>query len=128
MEEVYNIPCIDGPHIRHGDHNTGDCQPGIDLPAHLRDGPHELFKAFEGQLVSLRRDKDLASGGQCVDGQHTQGGAAVQENDVILFLDATQALPQDGLPAHGVYQGDLHAGEFNICGEQVNPLQMVEDA
>ena len=45
----------------------------------------------------------------------------------ILSLYHVQILPQDGLTAHGVHQGDLHAGELNICGHQVNALRVVQD-
>ena len=45
----------------------------------------------------------------------------------ILSLERVQILPQDGLSAHGVHQGDLHAGELDVCGHQVNALRVVQD-
>ena len=45
----------------------------------------------------------------------------------ILSLERVQILPQDGLSAHGVRQGDLHAGELDVCGHQVNALRVVQD-
>ena len=45
----------------------------------------------------------------------------------ILPLERVQILPQDGLTAHGVHQGDLHAGELDVSGHQVNALRVVQD-
>lgn len=50
-----------------------------------------------------------------------------QEDMGILSLERVQILPQDGLSAHGVHQGDLHAGELDVCGHQVNALRVVQD-
>ena len=38
----------------------------------------------------------------------------------ILPLERVQILPQDGLTAHGVHQGDLHAGELDVSGHPVS--------
>ena len=45
----------------------------------------------------------------------------------ILSLERVQILPQDGLSAHGVHQGDLHAGELNVSRHQVNAFRVVQD-
>ena len=42
-------------------------------------------------------------------------------------LHSIQVLPQNGLPAHGVYQRHFHAGELNVGGHQVNALRVVQD-
>ena len=39
-----------------------------------------------------------------------------------------QILPQDGLPAHGVHQGHLHAGELDVGGHEVHAFRVVQDA
>ena len=36
-------------------------------------------------------------------------------------------MPQDGFTAHGVHQGDLHAGELNVSRHQVNTFRVVQD-
>ena len=59
--------------------------------------------------------------------EHTQGWLAVNQDMGILSLERVQILPQDGLSAHGVHQGDLHAGELDVCGHQVNALRVVQD-
>ncbi len=43
-------------------------------------------------------------------------------------LTRVQILPQDGLPAHGVHQRYLHAGELDVGGHQVHALRVVQDA
>ena len=45
----------------------------------------------------------------------------------ILSLERVQVLPQDGLTAHGVHQGDLHAGELDVGRHQVNAFRVVQD-
>ena len=46
----------------------------------------------------------------------------------ILSLERVQILPQDGFSAHGVHQGDLHAGELDVGGHEVHALRVVQDA
>ena len=46
----------------------------------------------------------------------------------ILSLHGVQILPQNRLPAHGVHQGDLHAGELDVGGHEVHTLRVVQDA
>ena len=78
--------------------------------------------------MGLHRHKYIVSRRQCVDGKHTQGRAAVQQNHVILIPDAVQIFPEYSFPAHGIYQSDLQAGQFNVGGEKVDPFLMVDDA
>ena len=37
-------------------------------------------------------------------------------------------MPQDGLPAHGVHQRHLHAGQLDVGGHEVHALRVVQDA
>lgn len=122
VEKVDNIPRVDGPHVCHGDQDTGNAQFGIDLPTHLGNCSQELFQALDGQIVGLHRDEDLVGGGQSIDSQHSQRGTAIQKNNIVLFLNTTQTFPQDGLPTHGVYQRNLQTGEFDVGGKQVDPF------
>ena len=45
----------------------------------------------------------------------------------ILSLQRVQILPKDGLTAHGIHQRDLHAGELDVGGHQVNAFRVVQD-
>ena len=45
----------------------------------------------------------------------------------ILSLERVQILPQDGLSAHGIHQRDLHTGELDVSGHQVNAFRVVQD-
>ena len=46
----------------------------------------------------------------------------------ILSLERVKILPQDGLTAHGIYQGNLHARELDVRRHQVNAFRVVQDA
>ena len=40
--------------------------------------------------MRLHGNQHLIRSGQGIDGQHTQGGAAVQQNHIVLFADTVQ--------------------------------------
>ena len=77
--------------------------------------------------MGLHGDQDIISRRQCVDGKHTQGRAAVQQDHVISVPDAVQIFPEYRFPAHGIDQCDFQAREFNVGREKVNPFLMVDD-
>ena len=116
-----------GAVVHHRQQYAVDLELGVDLPLHLVYGLEQLFQALGGQVLRLNGDYDPVGGGQGVDREHTQGWLAVNQDMGILSLERVQVLPQDGLTAHGVHQGDLHAGELDVCGHQVNALRVVQD-
>ena len=80
------------------------------------------------QILRLDGDYDPVGCRQCIDRKHPQGGLAVDEDVGILPLHGVQILPQDGLPAHGVHQRHLHAGQLDVGGHEVHALRVVQDA
>ena len=44
-----------------------------------------------------------------------------------MRLDRIDICPQHAFPAHGVDQLDFHAGQFNVCREQVNALTVMQN-
>ena len=116
-----------GSVVHHRQQYTVDLELGVDLPLHLIYGLEQLFQALGGQILRLNGDYDPVGGGQGVDREHTQGWLAVNQDMGILSLERIQILPQDGLTAHGIHQGDLHTGELDVGGHQVNPLWVVQD-
>ena len=116
-----------GAVVHHRQQYAVDLEFGIDLPLHLIDRLEQLFQALGGQILRLDGDYDPVGGCQRVDREHTQGWLAVNQDMGILSLERVQILPQDSLSAHGVHQGDLHAGELDVCGHQVNALRVVQD-
>ena len=104
-----------------------DLELGVNLPLRLVYGLEQLFQALDGQILCLNGDYDPVGGCQRVDREHTQGGLAVNQDVGILSLERVQILPQDSLTAHGVHQGDLHAGELDVGGHQVNAFRVVQD-
>src|SRR5699024_9811620 len=117
-----------GAVVHHRQQDTVDLDLGIDLPLHLIYGLEQLFQALGGQILRLDGDYDPVGGCQGVDCEHTQGGLTVNQDMGILSLERVQVLAQDGLTAHGVYQGDLHAGELDVSRHQVNALRVVQNA
>ena len=116
-----------GSVVHHRQQYTVDLELGVDLPLHLIYGLEQLFQALGGQILRLNGDYDPVGGGQGVDREHTQGWLAVNQDMGILSLERVQILPQDGLTAHGIHQGDLHTGELDVRRHQVNPLWVVQD-
>ena len=116
-----------GAVVHHRQQYAVDLEFGIDLPLHLIDRLEQLFQALGGQILRLDGDYDPVGGCQRVDREHTQGWLAVNQDMGILSLERVQILPQDSLSAHGVHQGDLHAGELDVSGHQVNAFRVVQD-
>ena len=117
-----------GSAVHHRQQNAVDLEFRVQLPLDLADGGQQLFQALGRQILRLDGDYDPVCSGQSVDREHPQGGLAIDEDMGILSLYGVQILPQDGLPAHGVYQRYLHAGELNVDGHQVHALRVVQDA
>ena len=116
-----------GAVVYHRQQYAVDLELGVDLPLHLVYGLEQLFQALGGQVLRLDGDYDPVGGGQGVDREHTQGGLTVNQDMGILSLERVQILPQDSLSTHGVHQGDLHAGELDVGGHQVNAFRVVQD-
>ena len=113
-EQGADLPGKVGPAVHHRQQDAVNEQLGIDLPPHLAHGLQELFKPFRREVLRLDGDDQAIGSGQGVDGEHTQGGLAVQQDVGVLFPNRVQILPQDGLAAHGVHQRHLHAGELDV--------------
>ena len=116
-----------GAVVHHRQQDTVNLELGVDLPLHLVYGLEQLFQALGGQVLRLNGDYDPVGSRQRIDREHTQGGLAVDQDMGILSLERVQILPQDSLSAHGVHQGDLHAGELDVGRHQVNPLRVMQD-
>ena len=116
-----------GAVVYHRQQYAVDLELGVDLPLHLVYGLEQLFQALGGQVLRLDGDYDPVGGGQGVDREHTQGGLTINQDVGILSLERVQILPQNSLSAHGVHQGDLHAGELDVGGHQVNAFRVVQD-
>ena len=63
-----------------------------------------------------------------IDGQHPQRRHGIQDYCIIGIPHQLQELPQNRLPAHGVYQCDFHARQFYVGRDQVHPFLMPEDS
>ena len=117
-----------GAVVHHRQQDAVDLELGVQLPLDLVDGGQQLLQPLGGQVLRLDGDYNPASGGQSVDREHPQGGLAVDEDMGILSLHGVQILPQDGLPAHGVHQRDLHARQLDVSGHEVHAFRVVQDA
>ena len=90
-------------------------------------GLEQLFQALGGQIFRLDGDYDPVGSSQGVDREHPQGGLTINQDMGILSLERVQILPQDSLSAHGIHQRDLHTGELDVSGHQVNAFRVVQD-
>ena len=75
----------------------------------------------------LRPGEGILHHPEGVDREHPQGGLTINQDMGILSLERVQILPQDGLSAHGIHQRDLHTGELDVSGHQVNAFRVVQD-
>ncbi len=113
--------------IRHRQEHAANLQPGVDLTLDAPHGAHQLRHILRRQIVRLDGDKHIIRRGQGVDDQHTQRGAAIQQNIVIVPLHAVHILPQDCFPAHHVHQPHLHGGQAAVSRNKVKALMVVHD-
>ena len=104
-------------------------QPGWRaLDAAYRAGLKNAEPATEDKaLPELSEGQTLPLSGAAVKEGKTTPPKHFTEDMGILSLERVQILPQDSLSAHGVHQGDLHAGELDVGRHQVNPLRVVQD-
>ena len=75
----------------------------------------------------MYRDDHAVGGGQGIDDRKAQGGAAVDEDVIIFLLYNVQILPQNGLPAHAVYQGYFRGCKTGVGGDEIHPFVMLPD-
>ncbi len=117
-----------GAVVHHRQQDAVNLELGVDLPLHLIYCLEQLLQTLGGQILRLDGNYDPIGGCQRIDRKHPQGGLAINQDMGILSLYRVKILPQDSLTAHGVHQGNLHAGELNVSRHQVNALRVVQDA
>ena len=70
-------------HFCHRQEHAANFQLGVDLPLDASHRAHQLRHVLRRQIVHLDGDQHIVGRGQGVDDQHTQRGAAIQQNIVI---------------------------------------------
>ena len=75
---------------------------------------------LNGYQYTIRRS-------QGVNGQHSQGGHTVQQDEVIRLADFVQHLPQNCFPAHHVHHGRFQTSQFNAGREKIYAFLLVQD-
>src|SRR5579871_2780224 len=73
--------------VVHGHDDPGYRERRIELPLDELDGLQKLADAFQCVEFRLDRDDNGITGDQGVQGQQTQGGRAVNENDIECLSD-----------------------------------------
>ena len=81
---------------------------------------------FDGEVMRLHGNLYHIRRCQSVDGQHPQGRTAFQQDHIILLPDAAQVFTQDRFTTHGVHQRNFQARQFNIGGQQVYALCLMD--
>ena len=61
-QQFHDFLRVGGPHIGHCDENTADGQVWVDLPLYFADGPHELFHAFQREVMGHHGDDKRVGG------------------------------------------------------------------
>ena len=94
--------------------------PFKDHPFQVRDD-----EAMQKTVASIARSGVLSPG---IVRPRPGGGYEIIANHIVAVTDAVQIVPQDRLPAHGIYQRDLQARQLDVSGEKVNALRMMNNA
>ena len=113
--------------VHHGQQDAVDLELRVNLPPYLVDRREELFQALGREVFRLDGNQYPVGGGKGVDRQHPQGGLAVNEDVGVLPFHRVQVLPQDGFTAHGIHQRNLHAGQLDVAGHEVDALRVAQD-
>ena len=108
-----------GAAVEHGQQHPLDGQLGVESPL---DQPHcgqQVAEALQGVVLALHRDQQGAGGAQGVDGEHLQGGGAVDEDIVVAGSQLLQGVLQQVLPVGDGDHFDAGPGQSLVGGEHI---------
>ena len=108
--------------VEHGGEYAGDFEVGVQAVLNLLDGVDQQCDGAQREELTNQRNNDALGGGQRVDGQQTQGGLAVDEDDVVFVADPAQCRGENLLASNLVDQLNFSCGEVNVGGQQVDVL------
>lgn len=101
-------------------------EAGVYLPPDPRHGLQEAGHAGCREVLGGDRDEDAVRGGQCVDGDYSQGGRAVDDDVVVVRLDGREPGAHHPLAGHRHEHRHLHGGELDVGGHEVDALAVAE--
>lgn len=101
-------------------------EAGVYLPPDPRHGLQEAGHAGCREVFGGNRDEDAVRGGQCVDGDYSQGGRAVDDDVVVVRLDGREPGAHHPLAGHRHEHRHLHGGELDVGGHEVDALAVAE--
>ena len=105
--------------VEHRDENTRDRKLGVVHSLDAVDGYHELRETLERVELALHRNYDTVARGKRVDGEHSERGRAVDEDVVVVILNALKALLDAEFGLVDVKKLEFCACERGICGDNV---------
>lgn len=115
--------------VVHGEEDAIEGQVRIYALLNAVNGVEELGKAFQRIIFALDRDKDGVRGGEHVDGEESERGRAVDEDEVIAIADWGEGFAHSELSIGAIDELYLGAGEVGSSGRdvEVRELNCAED-
>ncbi len=102
--------------IEHGQHHALDLEPGIQAAPHAIDGAQQQAQALEGEELALQRHEHRARRRQGVDRQQPERGRTVDQDIVVVLVEAAQRILERELAARALDQLDLRRRQVDHGG------------
>ena len=96
--------------------DAGDVELGVEGLADHGDGVEEFFHALQGEELGLEGDDDFGGVGQGVEGEQTEGGGAVDEDEVGVDFLGFGHFAEEGFAGDDGDEFDFGGGEFGVGG------------
>ena len=101
-------------------------ETGVYLPPDPRHGLQEAGHAGCREVFGGNRDEDAVRGGQCIDGDYSQGGCAVDNDVAVVRLDGREPGAHHPLAGHRHEHHHFYGGELDVGGHGVDALAVAE--
>ncbi len=118
--------------IEHHPQDADHLELRVDVGVHLLDRVHQVAQAFEREVLALHRHHHAMGAGQAVEGEQAEAGRAVDEDEVVGFVDRGEGAAKAPVAALDADQLHLRAGELAVGADNVvaalraRPLRLVD--
>ena len=107
------------PRVEHDAQDADNLELGVDVGVHLLDRVDQIAQALEREILTLHRHHYTMRTGQPVQGEQAQAGRAIDEDEVVLALDAGQCGAQALVSSLDADQLDFGACQFAVGADDV---------
>lgn len=106
----------DGSAVVHGQQDSCQVKGGVQVLLNAPDGVEQLRNTLQCVVLALNRNEHLTCGSECVDGQESERGRAVDEEvvDVIVLHEVVLHRVTEHILA------TIHGGQLEIGAGQVD--------